>query len=161
MTDDRKVYLVASGEYSDYRIDSVWSDEGLAAHYAEHIDGGYVDERDLRSELPALDEILTCQANMLASGEVFEPTETIVKEWADRHSHPPSRVRLSTPWHHAGTPQHLEIQVKGTDHVRVRKVMGEVMAFCKPQVEVMLADDGRSDISRSSRRAVELEHNDE
>lgn len=143
------IWLVTKGDYSAYQVVAAFTTKELAAAYAEHAEGVYSSEDDvevedypLYSELPELVEILTCEVGMLDGGFVFEPKEEITKRWANETAMPPVRVYMGKrdPFY-SDIPVHLNIRVEGTDHARVRKVMTEVIAQAKANLDVWLVED--------------------
>jgi hypothetical protein len=153
-----EIYLVTTGDYSAYTVDAAFSDKGLAHQYAAHLDDdAEVETMELRGTLPQLLEILSCSANMLADGHVFEPKEEITKAWVDScEGTVASPVRSSVIPHDYKEPHHISIHVKGTDHARVRKVMSEVLARCKAEAHLLLYDDENRDRIIAAKKAFKV-----
>lgn len=118
------VYVVTSGEYSDYRVDAVYLDRGLAEQHATLIgsmDGGRVEVYPIRTVLPikAMKVVRHFRKDIGQDDVTYELGPDLV--FADD-------VREVDA--HEGT---INIVVEGYDQVRVDKVYGERVARFKAE----------------------------
>jgi hypothetical protein len=128
-------YAITAGDYSAYHVVAICDDFDMANAYAARLSDARVEEIPKITELPEPVDILRCRVNMLASGEVFNPEENIEKTWATETSAPPSSLyRVKRDSFYTDWPDFIAIQVTGTDHVRVRKVMSEALAETKANI---------------------------
>lgn len=126
----KTVWAVTSGDYSDYRVHGVSSDEDL-------IDQMVALDRDLRkADLPLLDQIpersmvLMMNCYITRDGRVdgeFE-FEKIQWEWEWGGERPPAVKDHSFDYDGSSPLMYAHVSVSGTDHERVRKVYGEKKA---------------------------------
>ena len=148
-----KVWLVTTGEYSDYRVVSAFTTEELANSYAEHYPGSYgrghaeVEEYDLCSELPALNQWTTLTTYVRADGSIHDQGASDVVEWhwADEKPSLPARAQVNAynggyiwSMEPAGRPL-VGVTTEGTDHERVRKVHCEALAMTRAEAAIILA----------------------
>jgi hypothetical protein len=75
-----KVWLVTTGEYSDYRVDSAWATEELATQFADRIKGDVL-ELETRTELPTPLSILHLNCDVTEGGTERD-SEWIDETWS-------------------------------------------------------------------------------
>lgn len=157
-----QVFLVTSGEYSDYRIVAAFATQELADAYAQHSPGSYgegnadVEPWDLLTELPELLTWLELRTVVSCDG-VAEPTaEATSQEWAIEKEGHPCRCfvypREARNWSAGPIPAHVDVSTTGIDHDRVRKVHAEALARSIAMVDVLLAP-GENEHDRVNSRA--------
>ncbi len=131
-----KVYIITSGEYSDYRINAVFLDKENAELYIERANGGEdrwqecgIEEWDVDEEVPFFGTVYSEHAEIFpdqdahfwASGSWYEPIDKSGIE-----------VRISEG------RNRIFISVKGLDEQRVKKVLSERVANVRAEYDIIL-----------------------
>jgi len=141
----KTVYLVTSGEYSDYRINAAFTTVTVATAYADRRRDSYTEGRDvetyvLHDALPEAIDVLhftfgtnhgtTSEWHVLVTpgfGEYAERDVTTACHW----------TALVHGYGHNGP--YAELHVIGCDHERVRKVFSEKRAWIVAEQDVLFA----------------------
>ena len=77
----KKIYVVTSGEYSDYSIQRVYSTKQMAEEFCDRYDDDFrIEEYNLDEDLPPREEIVFKIAMDLETKEVYAPS-TLSDEW--------------------------------------------------------------------------------
>jgi hypothetical protein len=121
------VYLITSGEYSDYHVDWVTLDKAVADAIAATDSSYEVGERELLTEVPKHAEVLSITCELDRMGVIYESEQKYLRWEADQKP-------VETVWdkdHDIGQfnsgnrRSERSIYVTGTDHERVRKVVSD------------------------------------
>lgn len=124
---DAQVWLVSSGEYSDFRIEAAFSNEEAAEKYAGlHSEYCVEDAQPLHDQCP--DPVPVLHVHTLISRDAIEdPREEITNRvpGLDLDAAPikVKGFRPRRPLHDRN--DRITLTVEGTDHERVRKVYSE------------------------------------
>jgi hypothetical protein len=131
-----KVYIITSGEYSDYRINAVFLDHEKALLYVERANGDNdrwqeygIEEWDANEEVPFWGTVYSENAEIFpdqdahfwASGSWYEPIDKSGIE-----------VRISEG------NNRIFVSVKGVDEQRVKKVLSERVANVRAEYDIIL-----------------------
>ena len=148
MPDSTSVWLVTSGEYSDYSLDALFATEALAKAYVEHMNGDrdtYGEhecvEWQIATELPFLGRHITLQTYWAADGSLTEhdPTRWAVDAEED------TTARSIDPGDPHAWRSLASVLVMGTDEQGVHKAYAERKAAMILKVEQYLAAQETND----------------
>lgn len=141
-----EVYIVTRGSYSDYGIDRVFADRGMADEYVAAMNGdnktevsydGYqVEPYDLLFALPEIRVELTLGVTLVEDGGKLGETEHY-QPATDRTVWPACQASREE-YPHRGE-RAIFISVRGFDHDRVRKRYSEIVAQTRADWDVINA----------------------
>jgi hypothetical protein len=145
-----KVWLVTTGSYSDYRVDSAWATEELATQFADRIKGDVL-ELEPRTELPTPLSVLHLKCEVTEGGTEREG-EWIDETWSGQDTSAATGETACRAYdlraYGSGGRAYVPITVFGTDHERVRKVYSEKKARAVAEFDILVAATRHSSSSR-------------
>jgi hypothetical protein len=145
-----KVWLVTTGEYSDYRVDSAWATEELATQFADRIKGDVL-ELETRTELPTPLSILHLSCSVIEGGTERD-SEWIEETWSGQDTSAATGETDCRAYdlraYGSGGRAYVPITVFGTDHERVRKVYSEKKARAVAEFDILVAAARRAALLR-------------
>lgn len=128
------VWVVSSGQYSDYSIDFACESEAAAREMAAAMnvldptsDEFFAESFPVVTETPRRGVVLCAEATVNPAGEVVNRRQWTYLYWSHRESVPPVAVQRE-PTLESGV-QCTWIQARGTDHERVLRTIGEQVAL--------------------------------
>lgn len=134
MDGQKKCWMVVAGEYSYYRVLAVFTTEEAAEAWAAHRnaneDDTYdrVDVEEINLDPPPTEYVDQLHVKGIIVDGVRHDRGESIAHIIQALGADVCRVQGPYQRRYVGQPDHIAVEVMGTDHERVRKVYSEVMA---------------------------------